>query len=124
MRIRSLLPSAAAALLAGCTSMVSCTLIGCDNGLVVRFGRAPAGPIRLEAIVPDNGVPRAIDCADAASCMLMFPDLVAEQVTLRVTTQAGTTTQEFQPRYEDLYPNGRDCGPACRQATVTFQLPA
>jgi hypothetical protein len=123
MRIRSLLFGATAALLAGCTPLGTCTLIGCDDGLSVRFSRPPAGAFRLEATVPSDPTVQAIDCTDASTCLLMFPDLVAEQVTLRLITAQGTVTQQVQPRYEDVYPNGRGCGPACRQATVTFQLP-
>jgi hypothetical protein len=124
MRIRSLLFSATAALLASCTPFGACTLIGCDNGLSVRFSRPPAGAFRVEATVPHDPTVLAIDCPDATSCLLMFPDLVAEQVTLRLIMAQGTLTQQFQPRYENVYPNGRGCGPACRQATVTIQLPA
>lgn len=124
MRIRSLLFSATAALLAGCTPFGACTLIGCDDGLSVRFSRPPTGAFRVEATVPNDATVVSIDCADAATCLLMFPGLVADQVTLRLITPQGAVTQQFQPRYEDVYPNGRRCGPACRQATVTFQLPA
>jgi hypothetical protein len=124
MRIRSLLFSATAALLASCTPFGACTLIGCENGLSVQLSRPPVGAFRVEATLPNDPAVLAIDCTNATSCLLMFPDLVAERVTLRLTTAEGTITQEFQPRYEDLYPNGRRCGPACRQATVTIQLPA
>jgi hypothetical protein len=123
MRIRPLLLSATAALLAGCIPTGSCTLIGCYDGLSVQFSRPPAGSFRIEATVPDDPTVQAIDCADVPSCQLIFPDLVAEQVTLRLITAEGTVTQQFQPRYENLYPNGRRCGPSCRQATVTLQLP-
>jgi hypothetical protein len=124
MRIRSLLFSATAALLASCTPFGACTLIGCDDGLSVRFSRLPAGAFRVEATLPNDPTVLAIDCTDATNCLLMFPDLVAAQVTLRLTTAEGTITQEFQPQYQNVYPNGRDCGGACRQATVTIQLPA
>jgi hypothetical protein len=124
MRIRSLLISATAALLAGCIPTGACTLIGCFDGLSVRFSRAPTGPFRIEATVPNGSAVQPIDCADASNCELIFRDLVAEQVTLRLITAAGTITQQFEPRYENLYPNGRRCGPSCRQATVTLQLPA
>lgn len=124
MRIRSFLFSATAALLASCSPFGACTLIGCETGLFVQFNQAPAGAFRIEATVPNNPNVLAIDCAQASNCHLLFRDLIAEQVTLRVITQQGTVTQQFQPRYETLYPNGRECGPACRQATVTFQIAA
>lgn len=103
--------------------ITSCTLIGCDDGLSVQFSRPPVGAFRVEATVLNDPVVAAIDCADAATCMVRFPDLVAEHVTLRLITSEGTVTQQFQPRYEDVRPNGPRCGPACRQATVTLQLP-
>lgn len=120
MRLRSLLFSAAAALLAGCNPFGACTLIGCHNGLSVEFERPPAGAFRIEASVPGDPTQYTIACTSAAACFPMFPDLVAEQVTIRLITQEGTRTQEFRPRYQDVHPNGRRCGPACRQATVTF----
>ncbi|HEX2206901.1 MAG TPA: hypothetical protein VHG93_04410 [Longimicrobium sp.] len=123
MRTRSLLLSAAAALLASCSPYGACTLIGCENGLFVRFNQSPAGAFRIEASVAGNDAVEVIECADASSCHLLFRDLIADQVTLRVVTQQGTFTQQFEPEYENLYPNGRRCGPACRQGTVTFQLP-
>ena len=42
---------------------------------------------------------------------------------LHVERYRGTRTQEFTPKYEAQYPNGRRCGAACRNATVTVQLP-
>lgn len=122
MRIRSLLLYATAALLAGCTPFGACTLIGCDDGLSVRFEQPPAGPFRIEATVPGDPTEHVIDCASAEACFPRFSGLVADRVTIRLITQQGTRTREFQPRYRNVYPNGRRCGPACRQATVT--LPA
>ena len=120
MRLRTFLFSATAGLLAGCSPFGACTLIGCHNGLAIQFNRPPTGAFRIEAIVGNQSAVQAIDCADAATCTMMFPELMAERVTVRVITQQGTYTQEFQPRYEKLYPNGRRCGPSCEQATVTF----
>jgi hypothetical protein len=53
----------------------------------------------------------------------MFEGLMPQRVTIRVTTAAGTRSQEFTPKYEAQYPNGRLCGAACRNATVTMRLP-
>lgn len=123
MRLRSFLLSAATAVLGGCIPTGACTLIGCHNGLAVLFDRPPTGAFRIEASVPNDPTQYAIDCADAATCQLLFPDLVAEQVTVRVILPQGTHTQQFEPRYEKLYPNGRRCGASCEQARVTIELP-
>ncbi|MBW3573123.1 MAG: hypothetical protein KY467_18660 [Gemmatimonadetes bacterium] len=123
MRLSSFLLSATAALLAGCMPGV-CTEIGCEDGLTVRFDAPPAGAFRMEAVVLNHGGEYAFDCPDATTCFTMFRGLVAERVTVRLMTPQGTFSREFRPRYREVYPNGRRCPAACRQATVTFPLPA
>jgi hypothetical protein len=113
----------AVVLLAACNPVVQvCTEIGCDDALVVRLDRAPAGAYRVEAIVP-GAAPAVFECGAGETCpAAYFPGLVAERVTIRVTTSAGVRTQEFTPAYAAEYPNGRGCPAACRKATVTVQL--
>ncbi len=123
MRTRSLLFSATAALLAGCMPSV-CKEIGCEDGLTVRFDSPPTGAFRMEAFVANQPGEYAFACTDAAACSSMFRGLVAERVTVRLITAQGTFSREFQPRYREVYPNGRRCPAACRQATVAFPLPA
>lgn len=123
MRIRTALYVFAAAALAGCNPVIACTLIGCYDGLNVVFDREPAGPYTVEAIVPNDPTRYVVECTANTCPPVTFPELMAERVTIRVTTAAGTRTQEFQPNYENQYPNGRRCGAACRNATVTMQLP-
>jgi hypothetical protein len=114
----------AGVLLASCSPVVhACTEIGCDDALVVRFDRAPAGAFRVEAITAPGAAPAVFECAAGDTCpAAYFPGVEAERVTIRVTTSAGTRSQEFAPEYQDQYPNGRRCGAVCRQATVTFPL--
>jgi hypothetical protein len=123
MRTRSLLLSAAAALMAGCMPGV-CTETGCEDGLTVRFDAPPTGAFRVEAVVRNHPGEYAFDCTDAGACLTMFRGLVAERVTVRLITAQGTFSREFQPRYREVYPNGRRCPAACRQATVTLDLRA
>ena len=125
MRFTTFLNATAAVLLAGCNTIsTACTLIGCDDGLAVQFTTAPSGAYRVEAITAGAATPAVFECGAGETCPpVFFPDLEAERVTIRVTTSAGTVSREFTPEYEDLYPNGRRCGAACRQATVTIQLP-
>lgn len=125
MRITALVRATAVLLLASCNPLGNhdCTLAACQDGLNVRFDRVPAGAYRVEAFVGDLFNPRVFGCADPAMCTAAyFPDLTAERVTIRVTTADGVRTQEFTPRYETVYPNGRDCGGRCSQATVTVQM--
>jgi hypothetical protein len=124
MRTGHMLRASAALLLAGCNPLgLACTEIGCSDGLQVRFQAPPAGAYRVEAVVPGAAAPAVFECASGQACpSAFFDDLVAERVTIRVVTAAGTRSQEFTPRYESQYPNGRRCGAACRQATVTMQV--
>ena len=124
MRFRTALYAFAAATLAGCNPIGACTLIGCFDGLNVQFDRQPTGAYRVEAIVPGDATPHVVECASGTCGPVMFEGLMPERVTIRVTTAAGTRSQEFTPKYEAQYPNGRRCGAACRNATVTMQLPS
>jgi hypothetical protein len=125
MRIRSVFHATTLLLLASCNPITqACTLIGCDNGLAVRLSGTPAGPYRVEAWSELRIAPQVFECAAGQTCApVFFADFEGHDVTVRVTTAAGVRTQEFDGvEYETLYPNGRRCGGACEQATVTVQL--
>lgn len=125
MRIKTLLNATAVALLAGCNSIsTACTLIGCDDGLSVQFSQSPTDGYRVEAWSELNTAPQVLECGAGQVCPpVVFPDFQGENVTIRVTTEAGSQVHEFVGvEYLDLYPNGRRCGATCRQATVTIQL--
>jgi hypothetical protein len=125
MRFATLLKASAAVLLAGCNSIAfACTEMGCENGLVVRFDTAPAGPYRVEAWSELRIAAEVFECAAGQTCpVVFFPEFEGHDVMVRVTTAAGTSTHEFEPvDYEPVYPNGRRCGAACEQAEVTVRL--
>ncbi|HEU4561161.1 MAG TPA: hypothetical protein VFS20_25135 [Longimicrobium sp.] len=123
------LPSATALvsllLLGSCNVLpTTCTLIGCTDGVNVTFNRQAAAPFRVEALVPGSE-PVVFDCPTANSCTgsSAFLAVVADEMTIRVTTPSGTVTQQVRPQYKAMYPNGRDCGAVCKQAEVTIELP-
>ena len=125
MRLTYVLQATAAVLLASCSPIThSCTLIGCENGLAVQLGGAPAGPVRVEAWSELRLPVQVQECAADQPCTgVFFPGFAGQNVTVRVTTSAGVKTQEFTGvDYETLYPNGRRCGGACEQASLTVQL--
>lgn len=124
MRISPLAKAAVAVLLAGCQSMThACTLAACTDGLNVRFSRVPTSPYRLEVFLDGSPNGRVFDCPDPAHCQAAwFDGMQASRVTLLLTVGGTTTTHEFTPRYETVYPNGRGCPGRCEQATVTLQL--
>lgn len=124
MRFTAVFHATAAVVLASCNPLTqACTLIGCHDGLTVQLGTVPTGAYRVEAIAEGAAAPAVFECGAGETCpAAFFEELVAERVTVRVITSAGTRTQEFSPRYESQYPNGRRCGATCSQATVTVQL--
>jgi hypothetical protein len=112
-------------LLASCNTLTTaCTLIGCEDGLMVNLEGTPPGAYRVEAWSEIKVNPRVFECGAGETCQpVFFPLFTGENVTVRVTTAAGTRTLKFTGvEYESLYPNGRRCGAACQQASVTVEL--
>jgi hypothetical protein len=113
--------------LAGCNSL-GCSLIGCQNGLTVRLSQTPAVSFRVELRVtsPTAQPAYVYDCANPALCAegVFFPDFSGEHAFVTVVTAAGTRTTEItRIEYRISRPNGPDCPPECRQATVTADVP-
>ena len=98
----------------------ACTLIGCDSGLTVVVDPTPAGSFRVEADAPGDST-RAVECSAQQPCAngAFFRDFTPESATIRVIVSSDTTTRSVTPVYEALQPNGPQCPPTCRQATVT-----
>ncbi|HEX2080419.1 MAG TPA: hypothetical protein VHG08_22140 [Longimicrobium sp.] len=123
MRSTAVIHATAALLLASCNPFThACTLMACQDGLAVEFAAAPTSAFRVEAWSEVRTAPQVFECQVAEHCpSVFFENFQGEQVTVRVTTSAGVRTQQFPGvEYERIYPNGRDCGGECRQATVTF----
>jgi hypothetical protein len=115
-------------LLASCEAIFSpraCTLIGCTDGLTVQMVDLPVGACTLEVLLPGGEI-RTFECAQASAfpAHLFVPGVAAEEITLRVTTEAGVRTETGRPVYSKLRPNGRGCPPVCWQAEVTMRLSA
>lgn len=125
MRIRSVFHATAFVLLAGCNSITqACTLMACQDGLEVKLSGTPAGAYTVEASSEFRVLHKTYECAAGQTCPpIFFEGFDGEDVTVRVTTAAGVRTQTFENvKFERRYPNGRDCGGTCRQASVTVQL--
>ena len=129
--LRPLLVVSTLAALAGCnfTGLHACTLIGCQNGLTVRLSATPAAPFRVELrVTSSTSQPVYVyDCSNVERCAqgVFFPDFSGEQAFVSVVTDAGTRTTEItRIQYRVSRPNGPNCPPECRQATVTADVPA
>jgi hypothetical protein len=135
MHLRSVLFTSAAAAALYCTPSrqqpkpgVVCTLLGCSNGVIVHLAARPTTTFRVELIPAHgtDGTRYAFECQRADECPedIMFPDIITESARVVVTTPAGTReTAAGRLVYTSRNPNGPRCGPECRQARITAEIP-
>ena len=122
--IASLLAAPLVVLL-GCSLVDSpqvCTLIGCESGLTVTLETLPPGAFKIEVYGLSADVQPAYvyECSVApCSQTVFFPGLILERGSVRVTSSAGSKLTGIRPTYRTYRPNGPNCPPDCRQATVT-----
>ena len=119
---------ALALLAAGCSTAAepkTCTEIGCTSGLTIKLDAAPAGPIRVELLAGgENGARYVVDCPTVQGCAggAWFPGFTGDYAVVRATTSEGAFNWEVRPTYSVVQPNGPDCPPTCRTATVTLSF--
>ncbi|HVF59584.1 MAG TPA: hypothetical protein VNJ70_07235 [Thermoanaerobaculia bacterium] len=125
MKVSSLLGAVVLSILPGCQPAPpapepkACTMIGCSDGITVVVENAPAPPYTVEVILPD-GTSRTSRCEAAPGCDagLFFEGVTAEELTVRVTAGAGSSSEVVHPTYHVVQPNGPGCPPICKQARV------
>src|SRR5262249_27905176 len=110
------------ALLAGCNG--DCTLLGCTSGLIVAFATAPTSAFHISATV-DGAGSFDYDCADVSRCNTSptLAGFTPARATITVTYQGRSASTQVNPAYRTVYPNRKDCGGGCSQATVSLALP-
>lgn len=122
MRTLLALALVAGAAAPGCVVGGACTLIGCADGVDVNWSDASSED---RGTLVADGVAYAFDCAVGSSstvaCTPTGARLRLAPLTLRVdvVTRSGARRGTFTPSYTTSRPNGPDCDPVCRGATVT-----
>ena len=100
----------------------TCTLIGC-TGFVVRVTGAPSMTLVTVVVTTPDGPAKSATCTGASGvCLVRFYDFTPATVTIRVTAGSQAVEVTTQPEYEVTRPNGQDCPPECRDASVTVAL--
>ena len=100
-------------------SAIACTEIGCSDGLAVELERVGAATIEL---VEDGVTRHSFECSAGAACRTFVPGYTPARVEI-VMRQGDTSRRHtVQPGYTINRPNGPDCPPVCRQATVTVDV--
>lgn len=103
----------------------ACTLIGCSSGLTVALQGQLTGAYRVEVRAPGAATAHVFECPEATQCagVVLFDEFMPSVATVTVTTERGTVRQQIQPTYVTSRPNGKDCKPLCRHATVQVPIP-
>ncbi|HUQ75683.1 MAG TPA: hypothetical protein VM183_13240 [Burkholderiales bacterium] len=101
---------------------VSCTAMGCGDGLGVSLQNPPAEAYRVDVIVPGQAT-QSQSC-NGGSCFIFFDRFLPGQVTVRVILTASSATWgsvDATPTYNPVFPNGFECGAACVRGFVTVR---
>lgn len=132
------LAAAVALVPAGCDNIgeQGCTLIGCQDQLTVTFGHLVALPYDVKLTLDGKTATFTCDgtgvkspagtsvqrCDGEGFVLLATPAMVDVSVTCGVAPDDGGISRcgtSAQPTYKTTQPNGPNCEPTCRQATVT-----
>lgn len=116
------------ALILGMDAGCECTVVGCVNGVRVHLESQPTTSYSVQArpIGSADTVQifvcqtRGSDCGNDVYFFNMHPPEVEITVTVG---SASKVTYIVNIAYTKSRPNGSDCPPECRDATVTAQVP-
>ena len=112
----------AAAGLSACGDITerSCSIRPCPSELVVEV-RGPQD-VAYTVYVSASGVETHTQSCSSLEpiCTVYLRDFGPEEVSVRVTWAEQEAEAQFTPAYETVHPNGPDCPPACRTATVVM----
>lgn len=100
-----------------------CTLIGCVNGLWVKFDQTPPPGTVVTLVL--GSTPWRVTCGADANCSqgIFFSGLRVDYVLIRVTIGGNSTDYERRPEYVETTPNGPTCEPTCFNAVVLVAVP-
>jgi len=103
----------------------ACFEIGCDSGIRLTFDAPPPAGTIIE-LDSSSGFPWRLECGVDWNCDFdpFFYGFTPEHVTVRVVTSTGEVTASVRPKYLKFQPNGEDCPPTCRVASIMIELPA
>jgi hypothetical protein len=101
---------------------MTCTLVGCESGLTVRFtGNVPVGA-RVTVSSPGQQ-PATADCPPNLPCPgVFFPRVTWTRVSITIQTSTTTISKDLTLTYHDFKPNGSGCGPTCSVSEVEIAL--
>ncbi|MGQ0814400.1 MAG: hypothetical protein ACT4O1_08025 [Gemmatimonadota bacterium] len=99
----------------------ACTLIGCENGLTVVVNTTLQQDFTVNVKSGTQQI-QTFTCRAGQPCQAFIANQTPAQVTVEVVSPTGATSRAITPEYSLSRPNGPDCPPECRQATVTVNV--
>jgi hypothetical protein len=98
-----------------------CTMIGCESGLAIEVSSSVQQSFTVN-VRAGTQVIHTFRCDPGQPCRAFVSNQTPAQVTVTLETAQGPISRTFQPEYRLNRPNGPDCEPECRQATVTVTV--
>lgn len=99
----------------------ACTMIGCSDGLAVEVNSNVQQAITVN-VRTGNTVIHTFRCEAGQPCRAFVEQQTPAEVTIVIDAPSGRVARSYQPEYRINKPNGPDCPPDCRQATVNVNL--
>lgn len=96
-----------------------CTQIGCNDGLNVELDGFDD---ELELELTADGETRTVTCLPPGPCRHFIPEFTPAEVTATAFLGDREEERTFEPEYREERPNGPDCPPVCRQASIRWKL--
>lgn len=108
----------------GCDNSVTgaCTLIACDD--VIRVDLVDVPETFTITFRAEGEEPLVLDSTDPdfADDVVFIPDVESDRITVEVEADGVEFTETFDLEYETFRPNGPDCPPECRMATIEVDV--
>ena len=99
----------------------ACTKVGCSSGLAVEVTNSLQQAVTVN-VRSGNQIIHTFRCEPGQPCRSFIENQTPERVVVSVQYSGGPVSKEFTPVYQMNRPNGPDCPPDCRQATVTLTV--
>jgi len=115
-----------------------CTLLGCLSTIEVDVKGLPDSTsyeVEIQNLQDQNQTLTCVTgqekpyfleahtCIAAGAIFVFDPDDVPpEEITVTVTADGKTVSQEFRPTYKKFQPNGEDCPPVCYSSTIVMDV--
>lgn len=105
----------------GITSPQDCTLIGCTNGLAVVVNTSLQQQMTV-TVKAGTQTLATLQCSAGTPCNTFIENQTPSEVQVTINVSGGTVNRTYNPQYQMHRPNGENCPPECKQATITVNV--